>query len=253
MATYPQIAKKPAGAVKPPNLDEYERACSAFDWSDARRMLDGLPGGRGLNIAHEAVDRHARGRVADHVALRWLGKDGAVGDITYARARARHAPLRQRAARARRAPRRRVFALCRTHPGAVHRRARHAQEPGRVLARCSRRSARSRSPRGSPSAGKVLVTTASLYGRRSRRCATCCRRSSTSWSSMAAARLPGDARLAARSCRRRDELRDCADRPGGPALLHFTSGTTGKPKAAMHVHGAVVAHHVDRPDGARPA
>jgi acetyl-CoA synthetase len=31
--------------------------------------------------------------------------------------------------------------------------------------------------------------------------------------------------------------------PETPALLHFTSGTTGKPKAAMHVHAAVVAHH----------
>jgi acetyl-CoA synthetase len=27
------------------------------------------------------------------------------------------------------------------------------------------------------------------------------------------------------------------------ALLHFTSGTTGKPKGAIHVHEAVVAHH----------
>ena len=27
-------------------------------WAAARRQLDGLPGGRGLNIAHEAVDRH---------------------------------------------------------------------------------------------------------------------------------------------------------------------------------------------------
>jgi acetyl-CoA synthetase len=27
------------------------------------------------------------------------------------------------------------------------------------------------------------------------------------------------------------------------ALLHFTSGTTGKPKGAMHVHAAVIAHH----------
>ncbi len=31
--------------------------------------------------------------------------------------------------------------------------------------------------------------------------------------------------------------------PNDLALLHFTSGTTGTPKGAMHVHGAVVAHH----------
>ena len=28
------------------------------------------------------------------------------------------------------------------------------------------------------------------------------------------------------------------------ALLHFTSGTTGRPKGAIHVHEAVVTHHV---------
>jgi acetyl-CoA synthetase len=32
--------------------------------------------------------------------------------------------------------------------------------------------------------------------------------------------------------------------PEDPALLHFTSGTTGAPKGALHVHEAVVAHHV---------
>ncbi|MDO9194818.1 MAG: acetate--CoA ligase, partial [Undibacterium sp.] len=31
--------------------------------------------------------------------------------------------------------------------------------------------------------------------------------------------------------------------PEDPALLHFTSGTTGAPKAAIHVHGAVIAHY----------
>ena len=32
--------------------------------------------------------------------------------------------------------------------------------------------------------------------------------------------------------------------PEDLALLHFTSGTTGRPKGAMHVHEAVLAHHV---------
>ena len=31
--------------------------------------------------------------------------------------------------------------------------------------------------------------------------------------------------------------------PQDMALLHFTSGTTGRPKGAVHVHEAVVAHH----------
>jgi acetyl-CoA synthetase len=32
--------------------------------------------------------------------------------------------------------------------------------------------------------------------------------------------------------------------PEERSLLHFTSGTTGKPKGAVHVHQAVVAHHM---------
>ncbi|MFZ3035258.1 MAG: acetate--CoA ligase, partial [Parvibaculum sp.] len=33
-------------------------------------------------------------------------------------------------------------------------------------------------------------------------------------------------------------------KPEDRALLHFTSGTTGRPKGAIHVHEAVVAHHM---------
>jgi acetyl-CoA synthetase len=66
-----------------PNLVDYDATRAAFSWEAARRQLDGLPGGRGLNIAHEAVDRHANGPRRAHLALRWLGKHGGLRDFTY--------------------------------------------------------------------------------------------------------------------------------------------------------------------------
>ena len=71
----------------PPNLVDYEAARASFSWDQARAMLDGLPGGRGLNIAHEAVDRHATGSWANHVALRFLTRDGGVSRADLCRAR----------------------------------------------------------------------------------------------------------------------------------------------------------------------
>ncbi|MGZ3425864.1 MAG: AMP-binding protein, partial [Polyangia bacterium] len=89
MGAYAEIEKQPARAAKPPSLDDYARVCAAFSWQEARSGLDGLPGGRGLNIAHEAVDRHAAGPRRDRTALRWLGKSGAVEDISYGELAAR--------------------------------------------------------------------------------------------------------------------------------------------------------------------
>ena len=66
------------------NLADYDRAIREFSWDRARTQLDGLPGGRGLNIAHEAVDRHAAGARRDAVALRCVAQNDAVTDITYA-------------------------------------------------------------------------------------------------------------------------------------------------------------------------
>jgi len=43
---------------------------------------------------------------------------------------------------------------------------------------------------------------------------------------------------------RADDSYSCAPTTADdPALLHFTSGTTGTPKGALHVHGAVLAHY----------
>ena len=62
MLTLPPIVKHAPAAGRVPNLDDYERVRRSFTWAGARALLDGLPAEAGLNIAHEASDRHAAGR-----------------------------------------------------------------------------------------------------------------------------------------------------------------------------------------------
>ena len=83
------------------NLADYEDAVRHFSWRQARAQLDGLPGGRGLNIAYEAVDRHAAGLHSNVVALRCVAKDGSISELTYAdltrqTSRSRHTARRGR-------------------------------------------------------------------------------------------------------------------------------------------------------------
>jgi acetyl-CoA synthetase len=85
--TWETIVKSPGDFIVTPNLRDYEQARAAFSWEEALGELDGLPGGRGLNIAHEAVDRHADGPLGDHLAMRWLGKKGEIRDFTYSQLR----------------------------------------------------------------------------------------------------------------------------------------------------------------------
>ncbi|MBI3105652.1 MAG: AMP-binding protein, partial [Candidatus Rokubacteria bacterium] len=85
--TWTTLVKSRGEQGPAPNLRDYAEARKAFSWEAARSELSGLPGGRGLNIAHEAVDRHAAGPRAQHLAIRWLGKGGAVEELTYERLR----------------------------------------------------------------------------------------------------------------------------------------------------------------------
>ena len=82
-ARWPAIIKRPDWPVSP-NLLDYERARTEFSWAKAQAELDGLPDGRGLNIAHEAIDRHAVGPRGNRVALRWLSREGVRRGFTYA-------------------------------------------------------------------------------------------------------------------------------------------------------------------------
>ncbi|UCB48364.1 MAG: acetate--CoA ligase [Deltaproteobacteria bacterium] len=58
-----------------PNLSNYDRARATFKWEDVKKELDWFDNG-GINIAYEVVDRHLRTPLKDKIALYWEGKEG---------------------------------------------------------------------------------------------------------------------------------------------------------------------------------
>jgi acetyl-CoA synthetase len=80
-----RISKRPDDFARA-NLKNYEGCVGSFSWVQARELLDGLPDG-GLNIAYEAVDRHVLAGRGGKLALRWIGRDDAVRDLSYAQLR----------------------------------------------------------------------------------------------------------------------------------------------------------------------
>jgi acetyl-CoA synthetase len=58
-----------------PNLLNYEKAKENFRWENIEKELDEFDDG-GLNIAYEVIDRHAKTSLKDKIALYWEGKDG---------------------------------------------------------------------------------------------------------------------------------------------------------------------------------
>lgn len=80
--SFPTIVKPSADSMKvKPNLD-YVNDYENFDWQQMYSRLDWLPDG-GLNKAHEAIDRHANGTKRDQLAMIWEGKNGEREDYTF--------------------------------------------------------------------------------------------------------------------------------------------------------------------------
>ena len=239
------IRKQPKSLAPPPNLTDYEAECRTFSWETARRKLDGLPGGRGLNIAHETVDRHCASSLSDRVALRWLAKDGSASAITYAQLRETTNRFANALAALDVGAGDRVFLLAGRIP------ALYIAVLGALKHRCvvtplfSAFGPEPIATRMNLGSAKVLVTTTSLYRRKVEPIrATLATLKHVLLVRDDDAPLPTGTR----------ELQPCLDGaaadytigptdPETPALLHFTSGTTGKPKGALHVHGAIVAHY----------
>ncbi|MCJ8501129.1 acetate--CoA ligase [Desulfatitalea alkaliphila] len=228
-----------------PHLLDYAATCAGFSWDAIRAELQGLPDNRGLNIAHEAVDRHADGPLGDRVALQWLGADDAVRAITYAELKAlsnRFANVLRElgigaadtvCALAGRIPELYVAALGTLKNRSVFCPLFSAFGPEPIFQRLSRGDA------------KLLLTSERLYRLKVHplrdklpKLEHVLLTDAESHPEGGLLSLPE--RMAAASA---DFVIPPTD-PEDVALLHFTSGTTGMPKGALHVHGAALVHYM---------
>jgi acetyl-CoA synthetase len=226
------------------NLQSYESTISTFSWDAARALIDGLPGG-GLNIAHEAVDRHALAGRGSKLALRWIGRDNRIQDFSYTDLQAATNRFANVLAQRGVVKGQRVFSLLGRTPelyiaalgtlknGSVFSPLFSAFGPEPIKARMTIGDA------------KVLITSEAFYLRK-------IEPSRKEFTSLKHVFLidctdnppAGTTDLAAAMATASDSFETVWTGPEDMALLHFTSGTTGRPKGAVHVHQSVVAHHV---------
>lgn len=228
-----------------PNLLDYDQMYREFTWDFISTEISGLPGNQGLNIAHETVDRHANSTRRDQLALRWLGKDGSVKDFTYG-------DLQEQTNRfanvirdlglgkgdlvavlAGRIPELYIAALGSLKNTSIFCPLFSAFGPDPIYQRLLRGEAR------------ILVTTWQQYKKKIVNL-----RSSLPnlkyilISDIEADHEPGILALPRLIEAASPEFTIPPTDPEDVSALHFTSGTTGMPKGAIHVHKAIYTHYM---------
>lgn len=238
------VIRKVAGdLLVPPNLAQYEPARAGFDWESIRAELIGPAGD--CNLARLAVDRHAEGARANRIALRFLARGAEPQELTYAELKR----LSNRFANGLRnlgvEPGDRVFVLAGRCPelyvsvlgslknGCVVTPLFSAFGPEPIATRVGIARAR------------VLITTEALYLRKIEKI----RASLPTLEHVIVigedgtySAIPATHDYSAFMSCGSEQRADPPTPEDQTALLHFTSGTTGTPKGALHVHGAALTH-----------
>ncbi len=243
VAGYSEIAKDMQALKAHPNIDDYESQRENWNWDSIWAELD-TPNGL-INQAHECIDRHALGERAEKLAMIWQSASGEIENYTYADMKRETDKVANafRSAGIEKADR--VFFLSDRIPelyfgvfgalklGAIAAPLFSAFGPEPIKERVQRAE------------GKVIVTTPKLLAK------------------VNAVRdeLPSLETVIVIDHREGTEVddRDVAwsaivpnaseeftiEQTGAEdwSIMHFTSGTTGLPKGAAHVHNTVVSHY----------
>jgi acetyl-CoA synthetase len=237
------IRKVAADLRVSPNMAQYESACAAFDWGNVRAELIGPTGD--CNLARLAVDRHAEGPRANRIALRFLTQGAEPQELTYAELKR----LSNRFANGLRnlgvGAGDRVFVL------AGRCAALYVSVLGSLKNDCvvtplfSAFGPEPIATRIGIARARVLITTEALYQRKIEQI----RASLPTLEHVIVigeggmySAIPATHDYSAFMSRASEHRADTPTPEDQPALLHFTSGTTGTPKGALHVHGAALTH-----------
>ncbi len=223
------------------NMPDYDAYRADFSWQDAKANIASFADGK-LNIAHVAVDRHVLAGHGDQIALRWIAKSGEGTDFTYAELQDRTNRfaniLKARGIK----KGERVYALL-GRVSELYIAALGTMKAGAVF--CPLFSAFGPEPiqsRMEIGDAAALITSTRLYKRKVQGIR---------------AKLPalreifltdGEVDETLHLAPLMETASPAFDTtpmdPEDMALLHFTSGTTGKPKGVVHVHEAVVTHNM---------
>jgi acetyl-CoA synthetase len=227
------------------HLLDYEKVRTSFSWKNIAQELSGLPDSKGLNIAHEAVDRYAETEMKDTVALRFIRKDKSFQDSTYGELQkltSKFANVLQNLgikkgerifSLAGRIPELYITALGTLKFTAVFCPLFSVFGPGPIFQRLSRGDA------------SVIITTSALFEKKIQSILE--RLPALHYIILIDAEEHLSEKILSYSKlmeQAKDEFIIPETNPEDSALLHFTSGTTGMPKGVLHVHQAVLTHYI---------